>query len=161
MVVPILLYAVYGSEVCGYSDNCIKKLEVFHRAVYKRTLKLGKSTPNVMIYGETGTKPLQLQIEKRTIGCWLKLITSKSTKLNFKIYRCFLQLNDRECSINWICKIKQIIQRCGFHYLWRNQNDITTGSKNTIQLMMNTRIDEVYQSILDVPHTHYLNMYDF
>ena len=68
--------------------NVFKKLEVFHRSFYKRTLKLGKSTPNVMIYGETGTNPLQLQIEKRMIGYWLKLITSKSTKLNHKIYRC-------------------------------------------------------------------------
>ena len=49
MVVPILLYC---SEVYGYIDKCIKKLKVFHRALYKRTLKLGKSTPNVMINGE-------------------------------------------------------------------------------------------------------------
>ena len=76
MVVPILLY---DSEVYGYSEKCIKTLEVFHGASCKRTLKLGKSTRNVMIYGETGTKPLQLQIEKQMI--WL-LAENNHIKVN-------------------------------------------------------------------------------
>ena len=89
-----------------------------------------------------------LQIEKRMIGYWLKLMTSKSTKLNHKIYRRFLQLNNRDIySTNWICKIKQIMQRCGFYHLWSNQYDITTENKNAIQLMMNTRIDDQYEQV--------------
>ena len=35
-------------------------------------VKLSKSTPSVMIYGETGTTPLHITIEKRMIGYWLQ-----------------------------------------------------------------------------------------
>ena len=35
---------------------------------------MGKSTPNVMIYGEISKNLLQVQIEKRLIVYWLKLI---------------------------------------------------------------------------------------
>ena len=82
------------------------------------------------------------------IGYWLKLIASKSTKLNNKIYQCCLQLNDRDIySTSWICKIKQIMQRCSFYHLWRNQNDITTENRNAIQLMINTRIDDQHKQL--------------
>ena len=50
VVLPVVLYA---SEIYGHNDSCIKKLEIFQRSLYKKALKLSKSTPNVMIYGET------------------------------------------------------------------------------------------------------------
>ena len=67
---PVVLYA---SEIYGHNDACIKKLEIFQRSLYKKALKLSKSTPSVMIYGETGTTPLHITIEKRMIGCWLQI----------------------------------------------------------------------------------------
>ena len=70
VVLPVVLYA---SEIYGHSDSCIKKLEIFQRSLYKKALnKLSKSTPSVMIYGETGTTPLNITIEKRLIGYGFK-----------------------------------------------------------------------------------------
>ena len=65
VVLPVVLYA---SEIYGHNDSCVKKLEIFQRSLYKKTLKLSKSTPSVMIYGETGITPLLITIEKRMIG---------------------------------------------------------------------------------------------
>ena len=76
-VLPILLY---GSEVWG-SGN-ISDVEVFYRKFLKIILKVGKSTPNCMVYGETGKLPLQLNIFKRMVSFWLKISEDKPKKKN-------------------------------------------------------------------------------
>ena len=43
VVLPVVLYA---SEMYGHNDSCIKKLEIFQRSLYKKALKLSKSTPS-------------------------------------------------------------------------------------------------------------------
>ena len=40
-----------------------------------------------MIYGETGTTPLHITIEKRMIGYWLHILMGSSSKLNYQIYK--------------------------------------------------------------------------
>ena len=83
VVLPVVLYA---SEIYGHNDSCFKKLEIFQRSLYKKALKLSKSTPSVMIYEETGTTPLHITIEKRMIGYWLQILIGGSSKLNYQIY---------------------------------------------------------------------------
>ena len=118
VVLPVVLYA---SEIYGHSDSCIKKLEIFQRSLYNNALKLSKSTPSVMIYGETGTTPLHITIEKRMIGYWLQIIMGSSSKLNYQIYKYVLHLDMQNIySTQWIRKIKEILQRCG---LFHNDND--------------------------------------
>ena len=55
MILPIL---IYGCEVWGYAN--LEKVEIFFRKFLKRVLWLGKSTPNCVVYGETGTYPISL-----------------------------------------------------------------------------------------------------
>ena len=81
-------------------------MHVFHREGSYRPpprldrVKLSKSTPSVRIYGETGTTPLHITIEKRMIGCWLQIIMGSSSKLNYQIYKYVLHL---------ICKIYTLL----------------------------------------------------
>ena len=56
-VVPILLY---GSEVWGFCD--LQQIEIFYRKFLKNILRLNKSTPNCMIYGEVGKLPLKIKL---------------------------------------------------------------------------------------------------
>ena len=49
-ILPILLY---GSEVWGYSSHKLQ-IEIFYRKFLKGLLKLNNSTPDPMVYGETG-----------------------------------------------------------------------------------------------------------
>ena len=143
VVLPVVLYA---SEIYGHSDSCIKKLEIFQRSLYKNTLKLSKSTPSVMIYGETGTTPLHITIEKRMIGYWLQIIMGSSSKLNYQIYKYVLHLDMQNIySTQWIRKIKEILQRCGLFHIWVNQHSIRIEDSKTIRLLICTRINDQYE----------------
>ena len=55
MISPIFLY---GCEIWGYSN--LELVEVFFRKFIKRVLCLNKSTPNCMVYGEVGKRPLKM-----------------------------------------------------------------------------------------------------
>ena len=122
MVLPILLY---GSEVWGCSN--ISDIEVFYRKFLKIILKVGKSTPNCMVYGESGKLPLQLVIEKRLIFFWLKISEDKSTKIATQFYRIMLKLqNTGEYSFKWQNKIKSILTSVGFINLWDMQEQYET-----------------------------------
>ena len=48
VVLPVVLYA---SEIYGHKDSCIKKLEIFQRSLYKKALKLNKSTSSIIPLG--------------------------------------------------------------------------------------------------------------
>ena len=91
VVLPVVLYV---SEIYGHNDSCVKKLKIFQRYLYRKALKLRKSTSSVfMIYGETGSTPLHITIEKRMIGYWLQILMGSSSKLNYQIYTYILHLD--------------------------------------------------------------------
>ena len=76
IVLPIL---IYGCEVWGHSN--LKLIEMFYRNFIRRLLKLGDSTSNCMLYGETGKASIQPIIEKRMISFWLRLTQDKPQRL--------------------------------------------------------------------------------
>ena len=62
LIVPILLY---GCEVwCPMITNLASKLQL---RFYKIILKLSKSTPSCMVYGELGQFPLDVQAKCRML----------------------------------------------------------------------------------------------
>ena len=61
MVKPILLY---GCECWGYGNNNV--LERVQLKFLKYILGIKSSTPNCIVYGETGVKPLQVDIDTHT-----------------------------------------------------------------------------------------------
>ena len=98
MVVPILLY---GCEVWGI-DN-LQFLEQFQLRFCKLILNLKASTPNCMIYGETGQMPLELQIKSRVLCYWARLINSKVDKISNVLYRTILSLHVSNIMVSpWI-----------------------------------------------------------
>ena len=119
-VLPILLY---GSEVWGCAN--ISDIEVFYRRFLKIILKLGKATPNCMVYGETGKMPLQLYIEKRMLSFWIKVSEDKEAKISRKMYKIMLKLqNLGEYNFKWLRKIQNILDATGNHYLWEMQSHV-------------------------------------
>ena len=72
VVVPIMLYSC---EVWGFSNS--STLENLHRKFCKMVLKLRSSTPNVMIYGETGRFPLEVLVKARMINYWSRIVLGK------------------------------------------------------------------------------------
>ena len=81
-IVPILLY---GTEVSGFEN--LQPLEKIQLDFLRRILKMKSSSPLVMVYGEFGWYPLEIQVKVRMIKFWLKLLNGENTKMH----------------INWIC----------------------------------------------------------
>ena len=81
IVVPILLY---GCEIWGYSN--IQIIERLHLKFCKMLLNVKKSTPNYMIYGELGIKPLIYTIKSRMVNYWTRILTSDDCRYNKILY---------------------------------------------------------------------------
>ena len=58
----------------------------------KSILKLKKSTPNEMIYGEFGRYPLEIMIKIRMEKYWCKLLIEKNTKISCIMYKLLYYL---------------------------------------------------------------------
>ena len=69
MIKPILLY---GSEIWGFGKFDV--LERVQLKFYKYILNFKESTPSYMIYGETGTTPIAVNIKKRVVAYWSRII---------------------------------------------------------------------------------------
>ena len=75
MIKPILLY---GSEIWGYSN--VKPIERIHVKFLKSIFNRKQSTPNVMLYGEFGVYPIEIDIKVRLISFWSKVAETDSLK---------------------------------------------------------------------------------
>ena len=118
-VVPVLLY---GCEVWGFED--LKDVEIFYRKFLRIILKSFKFTPNVMLYGETGSMDMTTKIHKRMIHFWLKLKFSPLYKFSSLI--CHLMSkkcldNPESNHFKWCQKIKATLDEAGFSSAWDAQ----------------------------------------
>ena len=67
VIKPILLY---GCEVWGFES--MEQIEVFHRHFLRRVLRVRKTAPKAMIYGELGENELKYTIRQRMASFWKK-----------------------------------------------------------------------------------------
>ena len=138
MVVPILLY---GSEIWGFSN--IEQIEVMYRKFLKCLLKLPKSTPNCMIYGETGRLPLSQLVKNRMINFWKKICDSKATKLSSIIYKLLLKLHNQNVYHSpWIVFVRDTLNKCGFSEMWINQESYTNCAY--VKTLLKQRLRDIY-----------------
>ena len=45
-------------------------------------MKLRSSTPNYMVYGETGREPMEIKIKIQMLSFWFKLLMNSENKLS-------------------------------------------------------------------------------
>lgn len=117
MVLPILLY---GYEIWGYEKLDI--LERVHLRFCKLILKVKKSTPNFIVYGELGRHPLHVHIKTRIISYWSNIIKSKHNKYTSIMYRLLLKSYSNGIKTNWISMVENILNDCGMHNIWLSHN---------------------------------------
>ena len=104
-------------------------------------MKLRPSTPNCIVYGEIGKFPLQVTVDQHVINYWLRLINKDETTIAHIIYMTALQLFNRdEYKIQWLCRVKYILDNCGLSYMWLNQHTIDTTQCKTI---IHKRIEDI------------------
>lgn len=116
-VLPILLY---GSEVWGYETVDI--LERVHTKFCKIILRCSKFVHNSVIYAELGRYPIYLEINRRMLNFWSRLLLGSDRKFSSVLYRILLNLNDKERHISpWINHIKSLLQNTGVNFIWLSQ----------------------------------------
>ena len=104
MIKPILLY---GCEVWGHED--IEQIEVFHRNFLRRLLRIRKSAPKAMTYGELGQQELKFTIWQRMASFWKKLSSDKKSFAD----SMFWLINSNQYENKWILSMKNIMVKCG------------------------------------------------
>lgn len=149
MVVPILLY---GSEVWGIEN--LQIMEQFQLRFCKLILNLKASTPNCMIYGETGLLPLELQIKTRILNFWAKLINSKDEKICNVLYRTvhYLHVNNVVAS-PWVSFVSNIFNELGLTYYFESQQVINlTHFKNVVKCRLKDHFLQNWQATVADSH---------
>ena len=74
------------------------------------SIGIKQSTPNFMVYGETGTYPISIDIHCRMISFWAKVIFSNALKLSMTMYNIVYSnynfSNRRHTCFKWMDNIK-------------------------------------------------------
>ena len=116
-VKPILLY---GSEIWGFCN--IDVIERVQLRFLKIILGLKKSTPNIMVYGETGCVPLLLSIKTRMVSFWHRLVTYQGNKVSCILYNLFFKKYEKGEHISkWLIFIKSALDMSGMTDIWLTQ----------------------------------------
>ena len=89
MIKPILLN---GSELWGVGNvDIIEKVQL---KFFKQIFHLKNATPSYMIYGELGITPFYVEIQKRIVSFWCKLIDNyENNKLSSLIYNLVYEMH--------------------------------------------------------------------
>ena len=139
-VVPILLY---GSEVwCPQMTDAIRKLQL---RFFKIILKVGKSTPSCMIFGELGQFPLDIQAKCRMLNFWFKLACGDNTcKLSCVMYRFLLkQYENNKYKSSYLQYIEKTLNSIGMSGVWLNQKNNCL-SPTGFQLLVKRKLQDQY-----------------
>ena len=117
IVKPILLY---GCEV--YCIENISLVETFYLQCLKRILRVKKSTPSYMVYGETGCQPLSIDIAVRSLSFYLKTKNERLNSLPNTLLRSLYQIYDNtRQSSPYLHQIKTSLNNLGCPYLFYQQ----------------------------------------
>ena len=116
----------------------------------KIILNMKTSTPNFMVYGETGVYPIYIDIYCRMISFWATLVSGPPDKLFYIVYRTSYRLytfgNNKNNKFKWFKTVKDILYNCGFSgigdkHLFPNKKKITRlRSKTKIKIYFRNRL---------------------
>jgi len=117
VVKPIMLY---GCEVWGpYSSDLANKLQL---RFLKIILGLRKTTTTTMVRGETGSFPLQCDIQQRVLNYWLNLVNFDNNRISKAMYNCMYEMHVTNVySHPWIKYVKCKLDDLGLSYIFACQ----------------------------------------
>ena len=113
IVKPVVLY---GAKIWG-SENC----DILERLL-KYVLSVNKFTSSMMVYGELGVVPLDVDIILRMLTYWARLCLGDKHKIFNTIYSLLYTLDEKNIyKSEWIQTVKTTLNYCGFSVFWLNQ----------------------------------------
>ena len=113
-IVPVLLY---GCEIWGCDIG--NKIEDVQLKFCRMLLGVGSKTAKPTILGECGRHRLLVRCHLRVIKYWIKVIHLPNSTL---IKACYdmLYLHCQRGRNNWASKVKHILYRIGYGYIWEH-----------------------------------------
>ena len=145
LISPILLY---GSEIWGYCS--IDIIERVHLRFCKILLKVHKSTPNNMVYGELGRYPLLLQVKVRMVSFWHRLVTNNH-KIASICYKLMYQLHCMDDNVSqWLLFTKKILDDVGKSFIWLSQGQNISNDLLKLQVKQSLRDQFIQQWSSDI-----------
>ena len=77
----------------------------------------------MMVYGELGATPLDIDIKSRMLTFWARLCSGDKHKISNTIYSLLCTLDKKDIfKSEWIETVKTALNNCGFSELWLNQS---------------------------------------
>ena len=114
MVIPC---ALYGAELWGF--NNLINLERLQLKYIKYLLKLKKSTPTLLVFGETGMLPIEYYVKCRVVGFWVHLVSTKQEKISSKLFHiCYTLYMSGLLVCPWLEYVKKILEDCGMNFVF-------------------------------------------
>ena len=155
MIKPVLLY---GAELLGFEVSDI--IENVQNQFCKRFLKLPVTTYHVLARGECGRYPLFIDYYCKCIRYWIRLIRMDDTRYPYHCYRMLRRLDDAG-RITWASKVKEILFKYGFGYVWVNENvgDEVMFLKAFKQRLMDCAKQEWRESVSESRKAYYYRNY--
>ena len=115
-IAPIL---TYGSEIWGTDVH--SSIERLHNKFCKMQLGVGTNTPTPAVLGECGRDHIYVACLCKCVKYWLKIVSLPTDSLLGSCYSLLYQ----QClagKVNWASKIRDILFRYGFGWIWENQS---------------------------------------
>ena len=141
MIVPILLY---GSEIwCPDMSDLATRLQL---KFYKMVLGLSKATPSMMVLGELGKYPLEINAKSRMLLFWYKLVDLKNQdKLSSNIYTFLLSLYNADVYKSpFLLFVHNTLNELGYSNIWLGQLNNNTMSASCFKKMISNRLKDQY-----------------
>jgi hypothetical protein len=132
--------------------------EQLHLQYCRMLLKVNKSTPKCMLYGELGRLPLNFNVELRLVNFWFKIVSGNKRKLSYNMYSLLYKLDKNGIfQTEWVTKVKHSLNKCGIYdKFWLNQEKEDLFQEISQDMLKNNvreKLREYYkQSWLDVMH---------
>ena len=150
LVKPIILYAceAWGNEISGNLNNIDSifrdSFEKLHIKICKQILGTHRKTTNIPVLAELGRFPLKLSINNQMVKYFLRFDTIEKERLLHELY--IENKAKEENQKDWHYYVKEILNQCGFSYVWRNQfnNTKQTKSDNSISKSIVIRMKDIF-----------------
>ena len=150
LIKPIILYACesWGNNIYGSLNNIDSifkdSFEKLHIKICKQILGTHRKTMNIPVLAELGRFSRKLSIDTQMIKYFLRLDKLPKERFLHKLY--IENKTQQENRKDWNYRIKEILNKCGFSYIWRNQfNDVKQDKKeNSINRLIFTRMKDIF-----------------
>ena len=113
------LFCVFLNDLESFGN--VEILEQVQLHFLKFVLNLKRTTPNYIVYGETGILPLRIEKNYCIISYWTKLVTVDNNKLCSQLYFIAKSYFDNARWLNnfsWIELVRHILTLNGFSGIW-------------------------------------------